>query len=38
MNVPAVLAAVMLTTLPILVVYVAGRRQLVTGLTAGVGT
>lgn len=36
-NVPAVLAAVVLTTLPILVLYVVGRRQLVAGLTAGFG-
>lgn len=34
-NVPAVLAAVVLSTLPILVLYVVGRRQLVAGLTAG---
>ncbi len=34
-NVPAVLASVMLTTLPILVLYVVGRRQLLSGLTAG---
>ncbi|NLU74371.1 carbohydrate ABC transporter permease [Streptomyces sp. HNM0575] len=34
-NVPAVLAAVVLSTLPILVLYVIGRRQLVSGLTAG---
>jgi raffinose/stachyose/melibiose transport system permease protein len=34
-NVPAVLASVVLTTLPILVLYVVGRRQLVSGLTAG---
>ncbi len=34
-NVPAVLAAVVLSTLPILVFYVVGRRQLVSGLTAG---
>jgi raffinose/stachyose/melibiose transport system permease protein len=34
-NVPAILAAVVLTTLPILVLYVAGRRQLLSGLTAG---
>ncbi|MEZ7126913.1 carbohydrate ABC transporter permease [Nonomuraea sp. AD125B] len=34
-NVPAVLAAVVLTTLPILVLYVLGRRQLLAGLTAG---
>lgn len=36
-NVPAVLASVMLTLLPILVLYVLGRRQLVSGLTAGFG-
>ncbi len=36
-NVPAVLAAVMLTTLPILALYVVGRRQLLSGLTAGFG-
>jgi raffinose/stachyose/melibiose transport system permease protein len=36
-NVPAVLAAVVLTTLPILVLYVVGRRQLLSGLTAGFG-
>jgi raffinose/stachyose/melibiose transport system permease protein len=36
-NVPAVLAAVVLSTLPILVLYVVGRRQLVSGLTAGFG-
>ena len=36
-NVPAVLAAVLLSTLPILVLYVVGRRQLVSGLTAGFG-
>jgi raffinose/stachyose/melibiose transport system permease protein len=34
-NVPAVLASVTLTTLPILVLYAVGRRQLVSGLTAG---
>ncbi|MEV7967953.1 carbohydrate ABC transporter permease [Sphaerisporangium sp. NPDC088356] len=34
-NVPAVLASVVLTTLPILVLYVLGRRQLLSGLTAG---
>jgi raffinose/stachyose/melibiose transport system permease protein len=34
-NVPAVLASVVLTTLPILILYVIGRRQLVSGLTAG---
>ena len=36
-NVPAVLASVVLTLLPILVLYVLGRRQLVSGLTAGFG-
>lgn len=34
-NVPAVLAAVVLTTIPIVVLYVLGRRQLLAGLTAG---
>jgi raffinose/stachyose/melibiose transport system permease protein len=34
-NVPAILAAVVLTTLPILVLYVVGRRQILSGLTAG---
>jgi raffinose/stachyose/melibiose transport system permease protein len=34
-NVPAVVAAVVLTTLPILVLYVFGRRQLISGLAAG---
>jgi raffinose/stachyose/melibiose transport system permease protein len=34
-NVPAVLASVVLTTLPILVLYIVGRRQLMSGLTAG---
>jgi len=36
-NVPAIMAAVLLTTLPILLLYVVGRRQLVSGLTAGFG-
>ncbi len=36
-NIPAVLASVMLTTLPILVLYVVGRRQMLSGLTAGFG-
>lgn len=36
-NIPAVLAAVVLSTLPILVLYVVGRRQLLSGLTAGFG-
>lgn len=34
-NIPAVLASVVLTTLPVLVLYVIGRRQLLSGLTAG---
>ncbi|MFE9921472.1 carbohydrate ABC transporter permease [Streptomyces sp. NPDC005774] len=34
-NVPAVLAAVVLTTVPVLVLYAFGRRQLLSGLTAG---
>ena len=34
-NVPAVLASVVLTTLPILFLYVVGRRQLLSGLSAG---
>jgi raffinose/stachyose/melibiose transport system permease protein len=34
-NVPAVLAAVLLSALPILVLYVVGRRQMLSGLTAG---
>jgi raffinose/stachyose/melibiose transport system permease protein len=36
-NVPAVLASVVLTTLPILTLYVVGRRQILSGLTAGFG-
>jgi raffinose/stachyose/melibiose transport system permease protein len=36
-NVPAILACVVLTTLPILVFYAIGRRQLLSGLTAGFG-
>ncbi|MDL4818477.1 carbohydrate ABC transporter permease [Actinomadura opuntiae] len=34
-NVPAILVAVVLSTLPILVLYAMGRRQLLSGLTAG---
>src|SRR6478736_4688966 len=34
-NVPAVLAAVLLSAVPILALYVVGRRQLLSGLTAG---
>jgi raffinose/stachyose/melibiose transport system permease protein len=33
--VPVALVAVVLTTLPILILYVVGRRQLLSGLTAG---
>jgi len=36
-NVPATLAAVVLSALPILVLYILARRQLVNGLTAGIG-
>ena len=36
-NIPAVLASVVLTTLPILILYAIGRRQLLSGLTAGFG-
>ncbi|MGI8457238.1 MAG: carbohydrate ABC transporter permease [Propionibacteriaceae bacterium] len=34
-NVPAVLASVVLTALPIVILYAIGRRQLLSGLTAG---
>jgi len=34
-NIPAVLACVVLTTLPILTLYIVGRRQLLSGLAAG---
>jgi ABC-type sugar transport system, permease component len=34
-NVPAILASVVLTTLPIVILYTVGRRQLLSGLTAG---
>jgi raffinose/stachyose/melibiose transport system permease protein len=34
-NVPAIVAAVVLTTLPILALYAFGRRQLLSGLAAG---
>jgi raffinose/stachyose/melibiose transport system permease protein len=34
-NIPAVLASVLLTMLPILLLYVIGRRQMVSGLSAG---
>jgi raffinose/stachyose/melibiose transport system permease protein len=36
-NVPAIAASVVLTTLPILILYALGRRQLLSGLTAGIG-
>ncbi|MBF4590728.1 carbohydrate ABC transporter permease [Curtobacterium sp. VKM Ac-1395] len=36
-NVPATLAAVVLSALPLLVLYLLARRQLVAGLTAGAG-
>ncbi len=36
-NVPAVLASVVLTILPMLILYTVGRRQLLSGLTAGFG-
>ena len=36
-NVPAVMAAVVLSALPIFLLYLIGRRQLVAGLTAGFG-
>ena len=34
-NVPAVMASVVLSTVPVIVLYALGRRQLVSGLTAG---
>lgn len=36
-NIPAVLAAVVLSSLPIVIMYAIGRRQLVAGMTAGIG-
>lgn len=36
-DIPAVLAAIVLSCLPILAAYIVGRRQLVAGLTAGFG-
>lgn len=36
-NVPGIMAAVVLSTIPILALYVLGRRQLVSGMTAGFG-
>lgn len=37
LNIPAMMAAVVLSALPILVLYILGRRQLLAGLTAGFG-
>lgn len=36
-NIPAILAAVTLSALPVLAAYIVGRRQMVAGLTAGFG-
>ena len=36
-NVPATLAAVVLSAIPILALYILARRQLISGLTAGIG-
>ncbi|MFC4224022.1 carbohydrate ABC transporter permease [Lysinibacter cavernae] len=36
-NIPAILASVILSTLPLLALYIFGRRQLLSGLTAGFG-
>ncbi len=36
-NIPAIAASVTLTTVPILLMYAIGRRQLLSGLTAGFG-
>jgi raffinose/stachyose/melibiose transport system permease protein len=36
-NVPAIAASITLTTLPIIIMYAVGRRQLLSGLTAGFG-
>lgn len=36
-DVPAIMAAVTLSTLPLVLAYVVGRRQLISGLTAGFG-
>ena len=36
-NVPGLMAAVFLSVLPIIVLYVVARRQLLGGLTAGFG-
>jgi raffinose/stachyose/melibiose transport system permease protein len=34
-NVPAIAASITLTTIPIVLIYAVGRRQLLSGLTAG---
>lgn len=36
-NIPAILAAVTLSAIPVLVAYIFGRKQMVAGLTAGFG-
>ena len=36
-NIPAILASVVLSSIPLLVLYILGRRQLLGGLTAGFG-
>jgi raffinose/stachyose/melibiose transport system permease protein len=36
-NVPAIAASITLTTIPIVAMYAIGRRQLLSGLTAGFG-
>jgi raffinose/stachyose/melibiose transport system permease protein len=36
-NVPAIAASITLTTFPIVLMYAIGRRQLLSGLTAGFG-
>jgi raffinose/stachyose/melibiose transport system permease protein len=36
-DVPAIMAAVTLSTLPLILAYLVGRRQLLSGLTAGFG-
>jgi raffinose/stachyose/melibiose transport system permease protein len=36
-NTPAILAAVVLSAIPLVAIYILGRRQLVSGLTAGFG-
>ena len=36
-DIPAVMAAVVLSVVPLLAAYIVGRRQLVSGLTAGFG-